>query len=75
MKPTSKQIRVINFLRELLNVWENSNDISSPSHNGDILETIYARGLDSELTQEQIDYLEGDIWFLLNFIRQIGEEK
>lgn len=38
MKPTPKQIKVIEFLEQQLKFWKNTNDISSPTHIGDITE-------------------------------------
>jgi len=52
MKPTAKQIKVIEFLEQQLNFWINSNDISSPTHIGDISE--FSQFLSDYFTQEEI---------------------
>jgi hypothetical protein len=38
MKPTTKQLKVIEFLEQQLKFWKNTNDIESPTHIGDITE-------------------------------------
>ena len=32
MKPTTKQLKVIEFLEQQLKFWKNTNDIGSPTH-------------------------------------------
>jgi hypothetical protein len=38
LKPTPKQLKVIEFLEKQLSFWKKSNDIGSPTHVGDITE-------------------------------------
>jgi len=38
MKPSNKQLKVIEFLEQQLKFWKNTNDIGSPTHVGDISE-------------------------------------
>jgi hypothetical protein len=38
MKPSPKQLKVIEFLEQQLKFWKNTNDIDSPTHVGDISE-------------------------------------
>ena len=52
MKATEKQKRVIEFFRTQLNYWENTNDINSPTHEGDIREEL--NKLDDVLNDEEI---------------------
>lgn len=52
MKPSTKQIKVIEFLEQQLKFWKNTNDISSPTHVGDIGE--FSQFLSDNFTQEEI---------------------
>lgn len=52
MKPTAKQIKVIEFLEQQLSFWKKSNDIGSPTHIGDINE--FSQFLSDYFTQEEI---------------------
>jgi len=52
MKPSDKQIKVIEFLEQQLRFWKQSNDINSPSHCGDISE--YASNMDNILSEDEI---------------------
>ena len=47
MKPTEKQIKVIDSILSIIKTWKNSNDIDSPTHTVDIHEFLYA-DLESE---------------------------
>jgi hypothetical protein len=52
MKPTPKQLKVIEFLEQQLKFWKNTNDIGSPTHIGDIGE--FSQFLSDYFTQEEI---------------------
>jgi len=52
MKPSDKQIKVIEFLEQQLNFWKYTNDIGSPTHIGDISE--YASYMDNILSEDEI---------------------
>lgn len=52
MKPTTKQIRVIEFLKQQLDFWKNSKDIGSPTHIGDIGE--FSNHLDDILSKKEL---------------------
>lgn len=47
MKPTEKQIKVIDTILSIIKTWKNSNDIDSPTHTVDIHDFLYA-DLESE---------------------------
>lgn len=47
MKPTEKQIKVIDTVLSIIKTWKNSNDIDSPTHTVDIHDFLYA-DLESE---------------------------
>ena len=56
MKPSDKQIKVIEFLEQQLQFWKQSNNINSPSHCGDISE--YASNMDNILSEDEIKDLD-----------------
>jgi hypothetical protein len=56
MKPTTKQLKVIEFLEQQLKFWKNTNDISSPTHIGDVSE--FAQFLDDTFSQDEISAIE-----------------
>ena len=47
MKPTEKQIKVIDTILSIIKTWKNTNDIDSPTHTVDIHDFLYA-DLESE---------------------------
>ena len=52
MKPSSKQLKVIEFLEQQLKFWKNTNDIGSPTHVGDISE--FSRNMDDVFSEDEI---------------------
>ena len=56
MKPTIKQIKVIEFLEQQLKFWKKSNDIDSPTHIGDIRE--FSQFLSDDFTQDEIQGID-----------------
>jgi hypothetical protein len=52
MKPTTKQLKVIEFLEQQLKFWKNTNDIGSPTHVGDISE--FSRNMDDVFSEDEI---------------------
>jgi len=56
MKPTAKQLKVIEFLEQQLKFWKNSNDIGSPTHISDIRE--FSQFLDNVLSKDEIIFVE-----------------
>jgi len=56
MKPTTKQLKVIEFLEQQLKFWKNTNDIGSPTHIGDIRE--FSQFLDDVLSKDEIIFVE-----------------
>ena len=53
MKPTAKQLKVIEFLENQLKFWKHTNDIGSPTHIGDISEFSRAN-LDDVFSEDEI---------------------
>jgi hypothetical protein len=64
MKPTTKQLKVIEFLEQQLKFWKNTNDIGSPTHVGDISEFSRANLYDvfSEDEIEDVDILTTELY-------------
>ena len=64
MKPTAKQLKVIEFLEQQLKFWKNTNDIGSPTHIGDISEFSRANLYDSfsEDEIEDVDILTTELY-------------
>jgi hypothetical protein len=64
MKPSSKQLKVIEFLEQQLKFWKNTNDIESPTHIGDISEFSRANLYDmfSEDEIEDVDILTTELY-------------
>lgn len=56
MKPSPKQLKVIEFLEQQLSFWKKSNDIGSPTHVGDIRE--YSQFLSDDFTQDEIQDID-----------------
>jgi hypothetical protein len=56
MKPTTKQLKVIEFLEQQLKFWKNTNDIDSPTHVGDITE--FSQYLKDDFTIEEVLSIE-----------------
>ena len=64
MKPSSKQLKVIEFLEQQLKFWKNTNDITSPTHIGDISEFSRADLYDvfSEDENKDVDILTTELY-------------
>jgi hypothetical protein len=64
MKPSSKQLKVIEFLEQQLKFWKNTNDITSPTHIGDISEFSRADLYDvfSEDEIKDVDILTTELY-------------
>ena len=56
MKPSTKQLKVIEFLEQQLKFWKNTNDIGSPTHVGDISQ--FSQFLSDVFTQEEIEDID-----------------
>lgn len=56
MKPTAKQLKVIEFLEQQLSFWKNSNDIRSPTHVGDI--NAFLELHTDIFTKHELEYIE-----------------
>lgn len=74
MKPTEKQIKVIDTILYIIKTWKRTNDIDSPIHSCNIRDFLYA-DLESEniIRPSIIDELEDDLRSILNTIQIVGE--
>ena len=72
MKPTEKQIKVIDSILSIIKTWKSTNDIDSPTHNSDMHDFLYA-DLESEdiIHSSVTDELENDLRGLLYTIQTV----
>lgn len=70
MKPTEKQIKVIDTILSIIKTWKNSNDIQSPTHRCDIREFIHADlRTDDIISQRACEVFEDELEDLLYAIQ------
>ena len=56
MRPSDKQIKIIEFLERQLRFWKHTNDIGSPTHIGDISE--FSNNMYDILSEDEIKDLD-----------------
>jgi hypothetical protein len=71
MKPTEKQIQIIEFIKEQVYFWKTTNDILSPTHYCDIEEEAFKLWGDDVLTDEEHKELVELSENLYQFIRNL----
>jgi len=72
MKPTEKQIKVIDTVLSIIETWKNTNDINSPTHTVDIHDFLYADLESEDIIHSAItDELEDSLCNLLYTIQMI----
>jgi len=70
MKPTEKQIKVIDTILSIIKTWKNSNDIQSPTHRCDIRDFLYADlRTDDIISQRACEVFEDELEDLLYAIQ------
>jgi len=69
MKPTKAQLEVINFIKDQVNFWEGTNDLSSPTHLCDIDECLNALEDTIDLPEHRKDRLRDLMQYLYYFIK------
>lgn len=69
MKPTDKQIQIIDSVISIVKTWKNTNDITSPTHYTDIEEFIDA-DLDELIPNSQIKCIVNELSRLFNRIQK-----
>lgn len=70
MKPSEKQIRIINKILFIIGSWRNSNDINSPTVNSDIYEELDIIP-EEELNEMNKIFISDKLLELLNKIREL----
>ncbi|MBO7692960.1 MAG: hypothetical protein J6Y28_01670 [Acholeplasmatales bacterium] len=72
MKPTEKQIQVIDVILSIIKTWKNTNDINSPTHTVDIHEFLYADlEIEDLIYSAETEELENSLCNLLYTIQTI----
>lgn len=72
MKPTEKQIKVIDIILSIIKTWKNTNDIDSPTHTVDVHDFLYADLESEDIIHSAInDELEDSLCSLLYTIQMI----
>lgn len=72
MKPTKKQIKVIDTILSIIETWKNTNDIDSPTHTVDIHDFLYADLESEDIIHSAItDELEDSLCNLLYTIQTV----
>ena len=66
-KPTEKQIKITEFYLEQIKYLKDTNDLSSPTHRGDIEEAIS----ELDLSPKQKDQLMKSMMTILVFVRSV----
>lgn len=71
MKPTEKQIKVIDTILSIIKTWKNTNDISSPTHSLDMHDFLYELECEDVISSSITDELEITLTNLLYKIQII----
>jgi len=68
-KPTQKQMDVLNYMSKIIDYWKGTNDIESPTLQGDLEEELI--NIDEELTNSEEAELVVKMNNLLGFVRKV----
>ena len=68
-KPTEKQLDILNYMSRITDYWKGSNDINSPTLEGDLEEELM--NLETNLSGSEETELTVKMYNLLTFIRKI----
>ena len=72
MKPTEKQVKVINTILSIIRTWKNTNDIDSPTHTVIIHDFLYEDLESEDIIHSAIkDELEDSLCNLLYTIQTV----
>lgn len=69
MKPTPRQLLLLEEIQNQANFWTNTNDISSPTHYCDIEEEVKKLELDDVLTKAEAKKFEDLLGDLFDFVK------
>ena len=72
MKPNKAQLQVIKAIKDTFSFWEGSNDITSPTHECDIDETLFAE-CEDVMNDGQRYRLSKTLIKALNIIRELND--
>jgi hypothetical protein len=75
MKPSDKQKELAKLIQSQAGFWLNTNDINSPTHEGDVGEEVRLLTLNDTITDNQVKVLEAKILDLYYFIRDIEKHE
>lgn len=70
MKPTERQKKVCEAIMNQISYWQTSNDITSPTHDTDIEDCLWAE-LEGVITDRDIHNIERELEKLLQYIRRV----
>lgn len=71
MKPNAKQTRVGVLIKEQVNFWSYTNDISSPTHSCDIDEVVDNAVFYDEISEPEAEKLKTHLHALLEYFRSL----
>lgn len=72
MKPTERQKKVCEAVINQISYWQNTNDITSPTHDSDIEDCLWAE-LEGIITAREIHNIERELEKLLQYIRKVED--
>lgn len=70
MKPTEKQIQIIDTVQSILDTWKSTNDINSPSHTTYIDDTLFT-DLSDVIGEYECDVLSEKLTDLLSYVSNV----
>ena len=72
MKPTEKQIKVINTILSIIETWKNTNDIDSLTHTVDIHDFIFAdlenRGVIHSAISDELEITLANLLYTIQIV-------
>jgi hypothetical protein len=74
MKPSDRQKEIAKLIESQAGYWSNTNDINSPTHEGDVDEEVRLLTLNDTITDDQVKILSDKILDLYYFIRDIEKK-
>ena len=69
MKPTEKQKAVAKVVEQQGQFWQSTNDINSPTHYGDIQESLFTLSVENIITDEEEKLLDEKLGELYTLIK------
>ena len=75
MKPTEKQVELVNSIKFIVSTWGTTNDINSSTHEGDISEELDKLWLGDTFSKEEVDAIGNDLYQLLRKVQKLEKDK